>query len=736
MFMKVFWMHQEVALKCLRFSHPSEAPLKEMEKQALVISKFRHPSLVTYYGTILAPPNYCKVMEYCKGGTLLDAIKDPLSSLPFLLVSARSVASALAFLHQHKLLHGNLKPTKILFDCQKRAKLADFGFSTSCVEGHPVTTAYTAPEVLEGSSLSTASDVYSFGCPLWQIDSRSDHQNKNPVKPTDQCHPKLKSLILKCTTLGPNQRPDMEEVLEGLSDLLKDLGVDAPVCVSLPPPLSLGALPVVVDLSNNFRISCDEIVNRMKKGTTILKLNGCPQVNSAICNKISTFSSIKQLHLSKCTRIATDGFLSLFSAIPELEVVDVSNCKISESAWQCLATNHSKTLTEINISNCSVQDSHMKAIAKLTKLRKFIAGNALSADELSSLEEIVVNCKTTLNVLDCRSGLFDQVIPPSLFTALEGLKKLEWINLERWKVDNGEGFLKMVKRHQTTLERVVHPKLSTTEVKQLKEILWGCHQLKELDVEVVEEDVAQVLNLEKLETLPKLATLNSLGKLLRMKNLVNIHLADICAPLSATVYTNMVAEVAAAASPTWTSLSIGLRSGAMSSLRSIFSKSRDLQSIIFRPIGNGVLKDVLNMMRETLNCSSLTSIHFSCSNAAWGDFGMCGKPEDAAEEVAALTSLLKDCPAMESIKIYKGCNVKPIHILSWTKMCPNLKLIDLNGGLNGSFSLEEAKEMFTNCPMLIKNSFHFNFGSNELFSCAKCHSQLMFNPNGVCPGGC
>eukprot|EP01098_Paradermamoeba_levis_P007945 TRINITY_DN3309_c0_g3_i4.p1 TRINITY_DN3309_c0_g3~~TRINITY_DN3309_c0_g3_i4.p1 ORF type:complete len:205 (-),score=40.55 TRINITY_DN3309_c0_g3_i4:803-1417(-) len=37
------WMHQEVALKCLHFSHPSEAPLKEMEKQALVISKFSPP---------------------------------------------------------------------------------------------------------------------------------------------------------------------------------------------------------------------------------------------------------------------------------------------------------------------------------------------------------------------------------------------------------------------------------------------------------------------------------------------------------------------------------------------------------------------------------------------------------------------------------------------------------------------------------------------------------------------
>jgi len=88
---------------------------------------------------------------------------------------AAEVAQGLDALHAKGILHRDVKPSNVLLDERGSAALADFGLargddSTQLTrDGQLVgTTHYLAPELIEGSPASVASDVYAFGCLLYE----------------------------------------------------------------------------------------------------------------------------------------------------------------------------------------------------------------------------------------------------------------------------------------------------------------------------------------------------------------------------------------------------------------------------------------------------------------------------------------------------------------------------------------------------------------------------------------
>ncbi|GAB4818348.1 hypothetical protein N2152v2_005394 [Parachlorella kessleri] len=90
---------------------------------------------------------------------------------------ALQIASALLYLHQHNILHMDLKPQNVLIMRDGNYKLADVGFSrvlslsksfVNCM-GRFGTFNFCAPEVLVGGNASKMADIYSFGVVLWQL---------------------------------------------------------------------------------------------------------------------------------------------------------------------------------------------------------------------------------------------------------------------------------------------------------------------------------------------------------------------------------------------------------------------------------------------------------------------------------------------------------------------------------------------------------------------------------------
>ncbi|KAF5959997.1 hypothetical protein HYC85_001206 [Camellia sinensis] len=119
--------HLKVAIKMLP-SCGSQGHV-EFERKAWVLSKVRHPNLVTLIGT--CPESKSLIYEYLGNGSLEDHFacqgKTPPLSWQTRIKIASEICSVLIFLHSSRpcIIHGNLKPTNILLDDNFVSKLSD-----------------------------------------------------------------------------------------------------------------------------------------------------------------------------------------------------------------------------------------------------------------------------------------------------------------------------------------------------------------------------------------------------------------------------------------------------------------------------------------------------------------------------------------------------------------------------------------------------------------------------------
>jgi serine/threonine-protein kinase len=88
---------------------------------------------------------------------------------------AADIASGIDALHRLRVLHRDVKPSNVLLDDDGRAAVTDFGLARGADstrltrDGQLLGTAhYLAPELIEGEAASVASDVYAFGCLLFE----------------------------------------------------------------------------------------------------------------------------------------------------------------------------------------------------------------------------------------------------------------------------------------------------------------------------------------------------------------------------------------------------------------------------------------------------------------------------------------------------------------------------------------------------------------------------------------
>ncbi|KAB2056345.1 hypothetical protein ES319_A11G095600v1 [Gossypium barbadense] len=172
--------HTEVAIKVLH-QNSLQGPL-EFQKEVDILSKLRHPNLVTLIG--VCPEIWALINEYLPNGSLEDRLS-PRDSTPPLSWQTRihiatEICSALIFLHSSKpqrIVHGNLKPGNILLDTNFGCKLSDFGVChvlSSLENSNNMTDIgrkfpYLDPQFFNTRTLTPSSDIYSFGIILLQL---------------------------------------------------------------------------------------------------------------------------------------------------------------------------------------------------------------------------------------------------------------------------------------------------------------------------------------------------------------------------------------------------------------------------------------------------------------------------------------------------------------------------------------------------------------------------------------
>lgn len=182
-------LDRQVALKCLkplgsRHEESFLAVLRErFRREARVAAGLQHRGITVVHDFGESDGVLYLVMELLEGRNLSELLRDRRPApLPPAAVAdiADQVASALAYTHEQGIVHRDLKPANVMRLTDGTVKICDFGIARL---GHDIglstkltgagmamgTPHYMSPEQIAGTGVDHRSDLYSFGCVLYEI---------------------------------------------------------------------------------------------------------------------------------------------------------------------------------------------------------------------------------------------------------------------------------------------------------------------------------------------------------------------------------------------------------------------------------------------------------------------------------------------------------------------------------------------------------------------------------------
>ncbi len=248
---------RQVALKFVHAytSHVDPAAVQRLQREALILSQLEHPNIVQVYSIGLTDDQEVYLcMEFVPGQSLEDRLDGGSLPLKDCLAVAEQLCLAMICAQEHRVVHRDIKPANVLLTKTEsgalQVKLADFGLSkvreaaTGAAEGITRTNAvvgtlqYMSPEQCVGRQADSRSDIYSFGCTLFETvfglppfasQSPADLMRMHISQPlpkvlTDPkasgCPIELKRILARCLSKQPDQRyASFEELLADLSEL-------------------------------------------------------------------------------------------------------------------------------------------------------------------------------------------------------------------------------------------------------------------------------------------------------------------------------------------------------------------------------------------------------------------------------------------------------------------------------------------------------------------------------------
>lgn len=217
--------HQQAAVKLLGGA-PSATALRFLARERQILASLAHPNIARLLdGGSTAGGEPYLVMEYVEGLPLLEYCRRHAASIPTRLQLMIEICAAVAFAHQHLVVHCDLKPGNILVTASGRPMLLDFGISRLLDDADQLrevvtgqaeagadprltqrayTPRYASPEQRAGKRVGTATDVYSLGLLLAELLEAPWPEDQAPL--LADLPAELAAIIAMATREEPTQR--------------------------------------------------------------------------------------------------------------------------------------------------------------------------------------------------------------------------------------------------------------------------------------------------------------------------------------------------------------------------------------------------------------------------------------------------------------------------------------------------------------------------------------------------
>lgn len=239
---KCHLLNRYVAVKILKPELTGDEEfINRFKKESLSAASLSHPNIVNIYDVGMEEGIYYIVMEYVKGKTLKEIIKER-APMPYyeIINICRQICLALDHAHNNNIIHRDVKPQNILITHDGIVKVADFGIARASSSATLTNTGnvigsvyYISPEQARGGYTDEKTDIYSLGTVMYEMAcAKVPFMAESPVvvalkhiqedvKRPSELNPDipaaLEDIILKSLEKNPDSR------YESSASLIKDL---------------------------------------------------------------------------------------------------------------------------------------------------------------------------------------------------------------------------------------------------------------------------------------------------------------------------------------------------------------------------------------------------------------------------------------------------------------------------------------------------------------------------------
>nr|XP_054751079.1 serine/threonine-protein kinase Nek4-like isoform X2 [Lytechinus pictus] len=227
---------KQFVIKKMELLRASKREKKAAEQEAKLLSKLRHPNIVSYKDSFESEEGFLYiVMGFCDGGDLYTRLKQQKT----VALEERQVvewfvqiAMALQYMHERNILHRDLKTQNIFLTKSKIIKVGDLGIARVLEGNNDMATTligtpyYMSPELFSNRPYNHKSDVWALGCCVYEMTTLKHAFNakdmnslvykilrgKMPAMP-HQYSTELVELIKATLNQSPEKRPSVSRLL-------------------------------------------------------------------------------------------------------------------------------------------------------------------------------------------------------------------------------------------------------------------------------------------------------------------------------------------------------------------------------------------------------------------------------------------------------------------------------------------------------------------------------------------